>query len=127
MAKLNDRIKKLRKELDLTQREFGERIGIKGNTIAQYELGRNEPIDAVISLICREFGVNENWLRDGTGEMFIKLSRNEELAKLTRGLLDEKDNSFKNRLISVLANLTEEQWITLEQKVKEIAGYEEKD
>ena len=67
---MNDRIKKLRKHLDLTQREFGERIGIKGNTIANYELGRNEPIDAVISLICREFNVNEAWLRTGTGEMF---------------------------------------------------------
>lgn len=67
---MNERIKKLRKYLDLTQKEFGERIGIKGNTIANYELGRNEPIDAVISLICREFNVSEEWLRNGTGEMF---------------------------------------------------------
>lgn len=56
--------------LDLTQQKFGERIGIKGNTVAQYELGRNEPIDAVLSLICREFGVNEEWLRTGEGEIF---------------------------------------------------------
>ena len=56
--------------LDLTQQKFGERIGIKGNTVAQYELGRNEPIDAVLSLICREFNVNEEWLRNGEGEMF---------------------------------------------------------
>lgn len=67
---MNERIKKLRKMLDLTQREFGERIGVKGNTIAQYELGRNEPIDAVISLICREYGVSEEWLKNGSGEMF---------------------------------------------------------
>jgi len=56
--------------LDLTQQKFGERIGIKGNTVAQYELGRNEPIDAVVSLICREFGVSKEWLRNGEGEMF---------------------------------------------------------
>lgn len=68
---MNERIKKLRKTLDLTQREFGECIGIKGNTIAQYEIGRNEPIDAVISLICREFTVNEESLRTGTGEIFM--------------------------------------------------------
>ena len=67
---IGDRIKKLRKMLDLTQQKFGERIGIKGNTVAQYELGRNEPIDAVLSLICREFNVNEEWLRNGEGEMF---------------------------------------------------------
>lgn len=114
MAKLNDRIKKLRKELDLTQREFGERIGIKGNTIAQYELGRNEPIDAVISLICREFGVNENWLRDGTGEMFVHISRDEQIATFIGSIqMDEKNNSFKKKLISVLANLTEDQWEVL--------------
>ena len=64
---MNERIKKLRKVLDLTQQEFGERLGIKRNTIATYESGRNEPIDAVVSLICK---VNEEWLRDGTGEMF---------------------------------------------------------
>lgn len=67
---MNERIKKLRKALDLTQQEFGDRIGIKRNTLANYEIGRNEPIDAVISLICREFNVSETWLRTGEGEMF---------------------------------------------------------
>lgn len=67
---MNERIRKLRRTLDLTQKEFGDRIGVKGNTIATYEGGRNEPIDSVISLICREFNVNEEWLRTGEGEMF---------------------------------------------------------
>lgn len=67
---IGDRIKKLRKELDLTQQKFGERIGVKGNTIAQYELGRSNPVDSVISLIIREFNVSEEWLRNGEGEMF---------------------------------------------------------
>lgn len=67
---IGDRIKRVRKNLDLTQQKFGERVGVKGNTIAQYELGRNEPIDAVISLICREFNISEEWLRYEKGEMF---------------------------------------------------------
>jgi len=67
---MKDRIKKIRKELNLTQQGFAERIGIKRNTIANYETGRNDPIDSVISLICREFGVREEWLRTGEGEMF---------------------------------------------------------
>ncbi len=71
---MQERIKKLRKALDLTQQEFGDRIGIKRNTIANYETGRNEPIDAVISLICREFNANEEWLRTGNGEMFSPTS-----------------------------------------------------
>ncbi|WP_148355462.1 helix-turn-helix domain-containing protein, partial [Anaerotruncus colihominis] len=53
------RIKELRKALHFTQQEFADRIGIKRNTIANYETGRNDPIDAVISLICKEFNVNE--------------------------------------------------------------------
>ncbi len=68
---MQERIKELRKALKLTQAKFAERLGVKPNTISQYESGRNEPIDAVISLICREFGVNENWLRNGIGEKFI--------------------------------------------------------
>lgn len=64
------RIKKLRKELDLTQQEFADKIGMKRNTVANYETGRNEPSASVISLICKEFNVNEDWLRSGNGEMF---------------------------------------------------------
>lgn len=67
---MNKRIKKLRREMDLTQEKFGARIGVKGNTVAQWESGRNDPPDSAIAFICKEFGVNEEWLRDGTGEMF---------------------------------------------------------
>lgn len=67
---MNERIKKLRRSLDLTQQEFADRIGVKRNTIANYEIGRNVPIDSVLALIVREFHVNETWLRSGEGEMF---------------------------------------------------------
>lgn len=69
---METRIKEIRKYFDLTQQAFADRIGIKRNTIANYESGRNIPIDAVISLICKEFGINEEWLRTGQGEMFNK-------------------------------------------------------
>lgn len=68
---MKKRIRKLRKELDMTQQQFAERIGVKRNSYANYETGRNTPIDAVIKSICREFSVNEEWLRTGNGEMFI--------------------------------------------------------
>ena len=110
---MKERIKKIRKELDLTQQEFADRIGIKRNSLANYETGRNTPMDAIVTSICREFDVNEEWLRTGTGEMFIPLDRRSSIAKLTKQLLDEEEDSFKNRLISVLANLTEDQWETL--------------
>lgn len=67
---LGDRMRKLRKTLDLTQQEFAERIGSVQNSITGYESGRRNPSAPVISLICREFGASEAWLRTGTGEMF---------------------------------------------------------
>lgn len=68
---MNERIKKLRRALDLTQHEFAARIGSVQNTITGYETGRRVPSNQVISLICKEFGVNESWLRNGDGEMFV--------------------------------------------------------
>lgn len=112
---MKDRIKKIRKELDLTQQKFGERIGVKGNTIAQYENGRNEPIDAVISLICREFNVNEEWLRTGKGEMFIEQTKDEQIATFVGSILKDEDDSFKRRLISGLAALDDNGWEVLEK------------
>ena len=123
---MKDRIKKLRKALDLTQREFGERIGVKGTTIANYELGRNEPGDAIIFSICREFNVNEEWLRTGSGEMFLQSNRNADIARLTKELLSEESDSFKNRFISMLSNLSVDEWEYLERKAKELADMGEK-
>ena len=67
---MKDRIRKIRRESDLTQQEFADRLKIGRNNIAGYETGKRSPSDAVISLICREFNVNESWLRTGEGEMF---------------------------------------------------------
>ena len=101
----NTRIKKLRKALDLTQEEFGKRIGVKRNTVATYELGRNTPIDAVVSLICREFNVNETWLRTGEGEMFRELSRDQVLANFFGDVLRGESDDFRKRFIAMLSRL----------------------
>ena len=112
---MKDRIKKIRKELDLTQQEFADRIGIKLGGVANYEIGRNEPADSVISLICREFNVNEQWLRDGTGEMFIEQTRDEQIASFVGSIQASADDSFKKRFISMLSALDESEWEVLEK------------
>lgn len=119
---MHERLKKLRKALDLTQQEFADRIGSKRNTVAKYETEANTPSAAVVSLICREFNVNEDWLRDGIGDMFLPADRNADIAKLTKQLLNEESDSFKNRFVSMLANLTVEEWEFLERKAKELCG-----
>lgn len=116
------RIKKLRRSLDLTQQEFAERIGIKRNTIAKYETGRGDPIDAVNSLICREFNVSEVWLRTGEGQMFVEVPRNEALAAQIQAFLQGGTDSFRERLISLLLRLTPEQWDALEGYLLELIG-----
>lgn len=111
---MKDRLKKLRKTLDLTQQAFADRIGMKQNTIAQYEMGRTIPSDAIIFSICREFNVNENWLRTGEGDMFMELSRDEQIEEFIGNLLQGEEDSFKRRLISGLVALDENGWKVLE-------------
>ena len=68
---MNERIRKLRKALDMTQQAFADKLGVKRNTVGQWECGINSITDQIALSICREFNVSEDWLRNGTGEMFI--------------------------------------------------------
>ena len=86
---MKDRIRALRKALDMTQKEFAEKIGLKRNSVASYEIGKNYPMDTVIKSICREFNVNEDWLRTGEGEMFIQLPEEDEIAAYVSDLLED--------------------------------------
>lgn len=86
---VGSRIKEVRDFFDLTQQEFADRLRIKRGAVANYELERNAPIDAVISLICREFNVREAWLRDGEGEMLEQLTEDEDRARFFGDLSKE--------------------------------------
>lgn len=72
---MNTRILKLRKYLALTQEEFSQAIDIKRSTLSGIEIGRAPITNRLISLICSKFSVNENWLRTGKGEMFVKIDK----------------------------------------------------
>lgn len=122
---MKDRIKKIRKELDLTQQEFADKLGIKRNTVASYETGKSNLSDGAVSLICREFNVNEEWLRTGKGEMFIEQSQDEQIAAFVGEILKDEDDSFKRRLVSGLAALDDNGWDVLEKFLDSI--HKEKD
>lgn len=113
MINTKERIKQIRKKEGLTQTQFGERIGVKGNTITNYETGLRTPTDAVLKSICREFNVNEDWLRTGEGEMFKPLSRSETIAKFAGELMKDEDDSFRRQLVEALAQLDEKEWEVL--------------
>ena len=110
---MNERIKKLRKALGFTQQKFANALGVSRNTIATYEMGKSLPSDAAIALICREFHVREQWLRAGVGEMFIDITKEEEIAAFI-------GNAFKKRFIAMLARLNSDEWALLEKMAKEM-------
>lgn len=98
---MNNRIKKLRKELNMTQKEFAEKIKVSPNSIARYELGDRKPSNAIINSICRELKINEDWLRTGTGEMY-KIPK-DETAAIVSDLLKES-NPFFDTMLRIIKN-----------------------
>lgn len=117
---MNQRVKEIRKSKELSMDKFGEKLGVTKVAISRLESGERNLTEQMIRSICREFGINETWLRTGEGEMYDN-SREVELARLTKDLLAEESDSFKNRLIRALAKLNTEQWELLAQISEEIA------
>lgn len=115
------RVRELRKESGLTLEKFGKHLGVGKTAISKIENGENNLTDQMILAICREYNVDEKWLRTGEGEMFKKLNRQQELAQLTATLFKEEEDSFKSRLIMALAQLNEEEWELLEKISDKIA------
>lgn len=118
---MKERIKAIRKHpnINLSQEEFGKRVGVKGNTIGNYELGLRNPSDAVILSICREFHINENWLRTGNGDMFLPMSEDEEL-DLYLGHVSGSEDKFRKNLLKTLCKLTDEEWNVLKKIIAEM-------
>lgn len=123
---MNKRIKELRKALGLTQQEFADKIGVKRNSMANYETGRNTPIDAIVVSICRIFNVSEEWLRTGQGEMFKQLSQ-AELAARTVGEALSSDNKFIQSVFIALEKLTPAEWQLVEKFVTSVEEELKKD
>ena len=117
---MKDRIKALRKALSLNQTDFGSKIGVKQSAVAAYESGSRTPLDSVIVSICREFGVNERWLRTGDGEMLMHLSREEEIMRFAATVVRDPSSEFQRRFVSVLARLTPEQWQLMEEMARKL-------
>ena len=117
---MNDRVKELRLHLKLSGEKFGERLGVTRSAISDIERGRNNLTEQMIIAICREFHVNEKWLRTGEGEMFVDLTRDEEIASFVGDLQAMGDDAFQKKVVSALAKLSTEEWKTLESLAKSL-------
>lgn len=113
------RIRELRKTLEMTQNDFAVRIGLTQNTITKYETGLRSPSNQIVISICREFNVNEDWLRTGNGDMFNPMSEDEEL-DLYIGRISGSEDKFKKNLLKTLCKLTEEEWNVLKKIISEM-------
>lgn len=114
---MKDRIKKIRNELGMSQEKFGNVIGLKKNSMSQIESGINSPSEPTIKSICREFNVNEEWLRYGKGEMRKNRTRNQEISDFANNIMEDLDESFRKRLMVALSKLNESDWETIEKIV----------
>lgn len=111
METIGERIKYLRKDiLNMSQAEFGSVIGLKSNSISCIENDVNKLTDQNIKSICREFNVNEEWLRNGTGEMSKKVSPRD--AAIASELLEESTPFY-----NLIKDITET-YIKLDPKSK---------
>lgn len=113
---MNERIKYLRKEiLHLSMEEFGDRIHISKAAISRAEAGLNGISNQTIDLICREYGVREEWLRTGSGDIFVKKTIEDELTDLAEKVMADTPDSFRRRFVTMLAKLTDDQWKLLSE------------
>lgn len=122
IERIGDRIKAARKATGLKQAELAERLGVKPNTITSYETGLRAPSDAIVLSICREFGVNEVWLRTGEGDMFVSLDRQKKIAAFLGDLMREEEDGFKIRFIEMISSMTPEEWALMEKMARKLTG-----
>lgn len=113
---INTRIKELRKALGYSQEKFGELLGITKSGVSDIESGRRDVTEKHIIML-KNNNVNEEWLRNGTGEMFQPVNKNDEISRLFGDVLKKDDNNFRHRLIAALAKLDDTGWDELEHLI----------
>lgn len=102
---MKDRIRKIRKELRLSQAEFGKRICIGKTSVSKIESGENNPSKQTLILICREFNINEEWLRTGEGDMTVNADNNSyNIKERIIGAVTVMDESFANEVWNFIQN-----------------------
>lgn len=122
---MNERIKELRTALGLSAEKFGAKIGVTRSAISKMELGVCNISEQSVISICREFNVNEEWLRNGTGEMFNTLSQDEELAYIVGQALPQADDFVKDTFVALgrlSQEFTPDDWKVVKRFVDALAG-----
>ena len=103
-----ERVKEVRKSLNLTMEQFGNKLGVTKVAISNIEKEKRNLTEQMSRAICREFNVSEEWLKTGVGEMYQQLSEDEEIAGIVSDLLEEgKDNAFYGIILEIAKTYNE--------------------
>lgn len=119
---IGERVKTLRKELGLTLEKFANPIGIHRGSLSAIENDKSGMSDRTLLAICREYGVSEKWLRDGVGEMFVPVTRNEKIARFAGELMKDETPDFRRQLVEILADLDDDGWEALADFAEKLAN-----
>lgn len=119
---MNSRIKEVRKAKGLSQAAFGAPFGANRDMINNVENGRAAVSDIMVASICRTYDVNERWLRTGEGEMFIQISRDQEIMDFVADTMQDDEDNFRRRFLLALSRLPEERWADIEAFARQITA-----
>ena len=118
---MNDRIKELRKVMNLSQEKFGELLGITKSGVSDIESGRRKVTDQHVIMLVNN-GVSEEWLRTGNGDMFVPGIKDKQISAMLADVMKSGEDSFRHRLVSALARLDDEGWDNLEKLIDMISN-----
>lgn len=138
---MNSRIKEVRKAKGLSQAAFGAPFGANRDMINNVENGRAAVSDIMVASICRTYDVNERWLRTGEGEMFIQISRDQEIMDFVADTMQDDDGIIsafvakainrgdcaQKRVLRTMADLPDEMWPVVETFVAQVADAAKKE
>lgn len=117
---MNKRIKEVRVALGLTQDEFGRRLGLGRGAITNIELEKVTPKETFVDLLCKEFNVSKEWLHTGSGDMFVQRTRNQEIGLFVNEVMQDENDAFRKRFITMLSSLSVEEWQVLEKMAQKM-------
>lgn len=127
METIGERVRFIRKQEGLTLEKFGARIGISNPSVSTIESGKSNPSAQTVKSICREFNINEEWLRFGIGEAHAPISREQELAALFKTVMRDRSDSFRSRLVTALLRFdpNSPEWELLERIYESVASQQD--
>ena len=115
---ISNRIKQLRKELGLSQKAFGDKLGVSRDVINNIDNGRVEPTELIIKVICREFNASYEWLKNGSGDMWLS-SDDESIGAIVDEIMDGENETAK-AIFKAFAKFDDRDWLTIQKVINEI-------